>query len=150
MKSLCIILPLTLILCFVIGAQAQVDDEGDIKTEVANVYSAINSKDADALIKYIAPGGYTEFPEDGSPLSNIDEELIRQVFKGDWKANCKAEELKIRVFNDAAVVTGYRVCTYTTPDGMTQEGRLCLSMRWFRLDGKWKLAHVHLSPTKGE
>jgi ketosteroid isomerase-like protein len=148
MKKLSMILPMVLILCLLIGFQAQADNEEDVKTAVANVYSAINAKDADTLLQYMAPGGYTEFPEDGSPLFNIDEEYVRRIFKMDWKANFKAQELKVKVFGDAALVTGYRVGILTMLDGATQESRLCLSMMWFRLEGKWKLAHVHLSPSK--
>ncbi len=148
MKKLCMILSLALILCFMVSFQAQADKEEDVKTAVVNLYSALNAKDADTFVQYMAPGGYTEFSQDGSPLFNIDEEYVRRIFERDWKANFEIQELKAKVFESAAVVTGYRVNTRTMSDGTIQISRLCLSMMWFHQEGKWKLAHVHLSPPK--
>jgi len=148
MKKLCVILSLALILCFMVSFQAQADKEEDVKTAVANLYSALNAKNTDTFVQYMAPGGYTEFSEDGSPLFNIDEEYIRRGFARDWKVNFEIQELKVKVFESAAVVTGYRVETLAMSDGTTQKIRLCLSMMWFHQEGKWKLAHVHLSPPK--
>ncbi len=148
MKKLFMVLPLVLVLCFTFGCQK--GEKEDIETAVENLYSAINDKDTDTFVQYMAPGGYTEFPEDGSPLFNIDEEYIRSVFKGDWKANFEIQELEAKVFESAAVVTGYRVDKWTTSDGTVQEERLCLSMMWFHQEGKWKLAHVHLSQPQEE
>ena len=148
MKKLLMILPLALILCFMVGSQVQADKEEDVKTAVVNLYSALNAKDADTFVQYMAPGGYTEFSQDGSPLFNIDEEYVRRIFERDWKANFEIQELKAKVFESAAVVTGYRVETLVMSDGTTQKIRLCLSMMWFHQEGKWKLAHVHLSPPK--
>ena len=148
MKKLRMILSLALILCFMVSFQAQADKEEDVKTAVVNLYSASNAKDADTFVQYMAPGGYTEFSQDGSPLFNIDEEYVRRIFERDWKANFEIQELKAKVFESAAVVTGYRVETLVMSDGTTQKIRLCLSMMWFHQEGKWKLAHVHLSPPK--
>jgi len=148
MKKLCVILSLALILCFMVSFQAQADKEEDVKTAVANLYSALNAKNTDTFVQYMAPGGYTEFSEDGSPLFNIDEEYIRRGFARDWKVNFEIQELKVKVFESAAVVTGYRVETLAMSDGTTQKIRLCLSMMWFHQEDKWKLAHVHLSPPK--
>ena len=148
MKKLCMILSLALILCFMVSFQAQADKEEDVKTAVVNLYSALNAKDAGTFVQYMAPGGYTEFSQDGSPLFNIDEEYVRRIFERDWKANFEIQELKAKVFESAAVVTGYRVETLVMSDGTTQKIRLCLSMMWFHQEGKWKLAHVHLSPPK--
>jgi len=148
MKKLYMILPMALILCFMVGSQVQADKEEDVKTAVVNLYSALNAKDADTFVQYMAPGGYTEFSQDGSPLFNIDEEYVRRIFERDWKANFEIQELKAKVFESAAIVTGYRVETLVMSDGTTQKIRLCLSMMWFHQEGKWKLAHVHLSPPK--
>ena len=148
MKKLRMILSLALILCFMVSFQAQADKEEDVKTAVVNLYSALNAKDADTFVQYMAPGGYTEFSQDGSPLFNIDEEYVRRIFERDWKANFEIQELKAKVFEGAAVVTGYRVNTIAMSDGTTQKSKLCLSMMWFHQEGKWKLAHVHLSPPK--
>lgn len=148
MKKLLMILPLALILCFMVSFQAQADKEEDVKTAVVNLYSALNAKNTDTFVQYMAPGGYTEFSQDGSPLFNIDEEYVRRIFERDWKANFEIQELKAKVFESAAVVTGYRVKTLVMSDGTTQKIRLCLSMMWFHQEGKWKLAHVHLSPPK--
>lgn len=146
MKISYMILSLTLILCFNASAQTQASDEEEIRCAVANFYAANNYKDGDAYLQYMAPGGYTAFLENGSDLFKVNEELIRRSFKEDWVSNLEAIELDVKVYGDAALVTGYRVGTLTVADGETQKTMSCLTMMWIRFEGEWRLVHIHLSP----
>ena len=123
------------------------DKAEDVRAAVLGLYNALNAGDADAFVQYMAPGGYTEFSEDGGPLFKIDEEYVRNVFGAGLKGDFEIQELKVEVFKDAAFVTGYRFGRLTIPDKPTQKSRLRLSMVWDLQGGKWKLTHVHLSPS---
>ena len=151
MKKFLMVLPLTLTIFFLIGIQIQAGNKEDVKEAVMKLYSAINARDTDTFLKYMAPGGYTEFSYDGSPLFTVGEERVRGGFSTNFKANFKVEEMQVKIFKDAAVVTGYRVGTLVRPDGTGHSiPRLCLSMMWFFQEGNWKLVHVHLSKPKEE
>ena len=81
----------------------------------------------------------------------VKEERVRRGFSTEFEANFKVDELQVKMFKDAAVVTGYRVGTLARPDGTGHLiPRLCLSMMWFFQDGNWKLVHVHLSKPQEE
>jgi ketosteroid isomerase-like protein len=142
-----LIIPLILVLYFIVHSQSQRDKADDVRAAVLGLYSALNAGDADAFVQYMGPGGYTEFSENGGPLFNIDEEYVRRAFASGLKADFEIQEIKVKVFEEAAVVTGYRLGRLIIPNQPTQKSRLCLSMTWFRQDGKWKLAHIHLSPS---
>jgi hypothetical protein len=143
-----LMVPLILVLCFVVNAQKKADKAEDVRAAVLGLYSALDAGDADAFLPYMAPGGYTEFGEDGNPLFNIDEEYVKRAFKEGLRADFEIQELKVKVLENAAVATGYRVGRFIIPNTPTEKRKLCLSMTWFRQEGKWKLVHVHLSPSK--
>jgi hypothetical protein len=143
-----IIISLILTPCFIFSSQNKENKTEDLRAAVIGVYSALNAGNADAFVPYMASGGYTEFSEDGGPLFNIDEDYVRRAFNSGLRADFEIQELKVKVVGDAAVATGYRVGKFIIPNKPTERSRLCLSMMWFFQEGKWKLVHVHLSPSK--
>ena len=147
MRKLLCIVPLVLLFCFTIACQNKANKTEDVSEAVVALYSALNSGNADSFIQYMAPGGYTEFSEDGGPPFNIDEEYVRRAFKEGLRGDFEVQELKVKVLNDLAVVTGYRVGRFIIPNKQSDKSKLRLSMLWFCQEGKWKLVHVHLSPS---
>jgi hypothetical protein len=147
MKKLPYILPLVLLFCFTIACQNKANKMEDVREAVVALYSALDAGNADSFIPYMAPGGYTEFSEAGGPLFNIDEEYVKRAFKEGLIADFEVQELKVKVFKDTAVATGYRVGKFIIPNKQTEKSKLRLSMLWFCQEGKWKLVHVHLSPS---
>jgi ketosteroid isomerase-like protein len=143
-----IIISLTLAPCFIFSSQNKENKMEEVRAAVVDLYSALNAGNADAFVPYMASGGYTEFSEDGGPLFNIDEAYVKQAFNSGLRADFEIQELKVRVFGDTAVATGYRVGKFIIPNEATERSKLCLSMVWFCQEGKWKLVHVHLSPSK--
>lgn len=132
-------------------AEKTVSNEADVeavKAAVIDVYSKLNAADADALTKYLLPSGYSEFVEDGSGLVTLDLETLREVFAAGARTDLEVRDLKVKVLNDSAIVTGYRVGSITMPDQEPEEGTFCLSMMWVRESGQWRLGHVHLSPSR--
>ncbi len=124
------------------------NEEEDVRAAVNELYSAINARDADTFLKYMGPDGYTEFSYDGSPLLTVTEGRVRNNFSSEFRSNFEVQEMRVKVYKNAAIVTGYRVGTLVRPDGTGHLiNKLSLSMMWYQQEGKWKLAHVHLSPS---
>lgn len=117
----------------------------DVKVAVAGIYAAINAANPDALVEYMATGGYTEITATGRRVK-IDEAYVRQVFRSGLRVLFDATELEVRLFGDVALVTGYRVGGPLMDGSGPPRERFALSMVWVRERG-WKLSHVHLSPT---
>lgn len=130
------------------GSIAASQAEQEVTNAVHAVYSALNAKDADALTELIVGEGYTEYNGSGGPIVLISPQLIREAFDSDASFNYAAEQIDVAVTGQSAIVTGYRVGTYTSPEGQDFPGTLRLSMFWVNDSGKWLLAHVHLSPTE--
>jgi ketosteroid isomerase-like protein len=125
---------------------ADASDADDVRAAVVDLYAKLNAADADAFIEYMLPEGYTEFGASGRALFMIDQDYVREGFASGIKADLEVRELKVRVFRDSAIVTGYRVGSIAMPGEEPRERTLCLSMMWTRQEDKWKLVHVHLSP----
>jgi hypothetical protein len=146
--QLSLMILLFLVAYLVIYSQDQVDKGEEVRVAVLGLYAALNAGDADTFVQSMAPGGYTEFSEDGGPPFNINEEYVRRAFAAGLKADFEIQELKVRIFENAAVATGYRVGRLIIPNRPTENSSLYLWMMWVRQQGRWKLVHVHLSPSK--
>jgi hypothetical protein len=126
------------------GAQS---DGDDVAAAVAGIYEAINSGNADHVVRYMAAGGYTEISASGR-LARLDEAYIRRVLVPGFSADFRAVDLAVRVYPGVALVTGSRVGGILQPGAAPSDARLGLSMLWVRdAAGSWRLAHVHLSPS---
>lgn len=134
---------LTLFWTSEIGAQQA--DSDNVRNAVVGLYEALSTKDADGVVRFMLPGGYTEFSESGGRLSVLDQEYIRNALESDVEIDLRVQELEVSVYGDAAVATGYRVGAISWPGGTKSEATLRLSMMWVKESGKWKLVHVHLS-----
>jgi ketosteroid isomerase-like protein len=129
-----------------VTSPANATDADALKAAVIDLYAKLNEADADGFIEYMPPEGYTEFDADGGDLFTIEQDYVRDLFASGIKADLAVRDLKVRVFKDAATVTGFRVGGLAMPGEEPRERTLCLSMMWARQGGKWKLVHVHLSP----
>ncbi len=132
----------------VVASLASASDADDVRTAVIDLYAKLNAADADAFIEYMLPQGYTEFGANGDGIFTIDQDYVRDGFSSGIKADLEVRDIEVRVLNDSAIVTGYRVGSIAMPGEEPKERTLCLSMMWTRQEGKWKLVHVHLSPHK--
>ena len=144
------VVPIVTVVIFFVGLWSPVhgDDAQDVRTAVFELYDALNNGDADAFVGHMWPGGYTEFGGSGGLIETLDKAYIRGALEAGVKTDLGVQHLDVRVHGDSAIVTGYRVGSITMPNGTASDDTLCLSMMWFRENGKWKLAHVHLSPLR--
>jgi ketosteroid isomerase-like protein len=69
-------------------------------------------------------------------------------FDAGFKFNFELRHLKVKVYGDAAIVTGYVMGTSTSPDGTTQETTTRRTAVLIKQGGEWKEAHTHISPLK--
>jgi ketosteroid isomerase-like protein len=70
---------------------------------------------------------------------------LQAFFDAGWKADFTVRDLKVKVYGDAAVVTGYLVVTATSPDGSPGEMTAARSTFLIRQGGRWLEVHSHLS-----
>ncbi len=143
-------LVLMVALCIAAGAQTPATDVEAVKTAVANFYSAANDRDVDTLLSYMAPGGYTAFVENSKELIHSNEQSWRELSKTDWVQNFEAIGLEVKVYKDAALVTGLRVGTTARADEEIYKHKAFLTMMWIRMEGQWRLIHLHVFPIPEE
>ncbi len=129
-------------------AKAQEAADENVRSAVVGLYAALSAKDANAVVRYMLPDGYTEFSEDGSRLSVLDQEYIRNALASDVEIDLAVRDLEVTSYGDAGIVTGYRVGSIKLRSGSKSEATLRLSMVWVKQSGEWRLAHVHLSPSR--
>jgi ketosteroid isomerase-like protein len=130
-------------------SQVAANEVEDVRAAVNELYTAINARDTDTFLKYMGPDGYTEYSYDGSPLLTVGEDRVRRNFATEFKSNFEVQGLKVKIFKNAAVVTGYRIGTLVRSDGTGHHiNKLSLSMMWFYQEDGWELVHVHLSIPK--
>ncbi len=90
-----------------------------------------------------APGG--GLLEDFPSLERETED--RQAnFDAGLKLNVEIRHLKVSVYGDVAVVTGYVMGTVTRPDGRTEQVNNRRTAVLIKQGGQWKEVHVHASP----
>ena len=138
---------------FVVGmfltAGALADDADDVKAAVQRYFTALNAGDANAFIQSRMPvhsvfagGGLLE------RLGSLEEQknnFQARVEAGE-KLNLQVRHLDVRVYGNAALVTGYVMGTVTSPDGTIDQVRDQHTSVWVKQGGQWRRAHRHTSP----
>ena len=139
-----IVLLIAVVLMSTSEARAQETDEDRVRDAVVELYETLSTKNTNAVVRYMHPDGYTEFSESWGRLFVLDEEYIRNALASDFEIDLAVRDLEVTVYGDAAIVTGYRVGSIRSAYEVT----LRLSMVWVKESGEWRLAHVHLSPSR--
>ena len=146
MKRLTIIM-MVLVGGIVLTTVAAADDAADVKAAQLAHFAAFNAGDADAVAQYVLPER-SHFRGIGGDLlvEGFDKNSLKASFDDGLKFNRQLRHLQVKVYGDAAVVTGYWTGTITFPDGTTRQGPMRHSAVWIKKGGQWKLAHRHNSP----
>jgi len=130
---------------------AQAADE--IKAATLEHFAVFNAGDAAAHIQQHLPDA-SNFPAEGllKEFQSREDQIasLQADFDAGLKADLTVRDLKVRVYGDAAVVTGYVVGTVTSPDGTTEEVSSRRSAFLIRQGGRWLEAHSHASPLTTE
>ena len=130
---------------------AMADDVDDVKAAVLSYFAALNTGDADAYIQSRMPE-YSAF--DGGGLLSRNHSLAEQKnglqasVDAGFKRNYQLRHLEVRVYGNAAVVTGYNVGTRTPPGATTEQVREQRTEVWIKQGATWKQVHRHASPLR--
>jgi len=118
-------------------------DEREILRVEAEVCRAFEAGDADALRRYLDPtftlvdsrGTVTDLAQNVAEVAR--REPVYEVFRN--------HDQKIRLYGDAAIVTGITSIRSRAGDSEVFEGGFRFTDTWVHRDGAWKLAASHAS-----
>jgi len=125
------------------------DDVDDVKAAVLGHFAALNSGDVDAYTPYYANQG-SVFAGGGllGRVHSLEErrnDFQAQVDAGE-KRNLQLQHMEVKVYGNAAVVTGYLVGSSTAADGTVTPSRQQRTEVLIKQGGQWKAVHNHRSP----
>ncbi len=135
---------------FVVGMFATAvdvaDDADDVKAAVQSYFDAINSGNGAAVARHRIPE-YSVFAGGGLIDRSSSTEEQRDEFQALTDAgrrlNLRIQHMDVRVYGNAAVVTGYLTGTNTAPDGTVNQLRQQRTGVWIKQGGQWKEVHRH-------
>ena len=128
------------------------DDADDVRAAVQDLFAALRAGDADGQTGRRMPE-YNNFGRGGGLLNRASSsEEQRKVFQASVdagvKRNYQLRNLEVKVYGNAAVVTGYLVGTRIFPDGTTSQMTDRRTGVWVKQGGTWKEVHMHQSPMR--
>jgi ketosteroid isomerase-like protein len=122
------------------------NDVADVEKAVLAYETALREGDAETIDKHLDE--WSVFWFSGSPLSEIefnkDNFKTNMVDKG-WKWNLRTRNRNIKVYDNAAIVTGYWVGSITGTSGSVSRGTRRFSWIWIKQGNIWKPVHLHES-----
>jgi len=125
------------------------DDMDDVKAAVRGHFAALNAGDVNAYIQYYS--SETSVFAGGGLLGRVHSleerrnDFQAQVDAGE-KRNLQLQHMEVKVYGNAAVVTGYLTGTNTAPDGTVTQTRERRTGVLIKQGGQWKEVHRHASP----
>jgi ketosteroid isomerase-like protein len=130
-------------------AVAMADDVDDVKAAVQSYYAALNSGNGAALVQLRIPeysffGGSGLIDRSSSSAQQRDD--FQALADAGRKLDLQLRHVEVRVYGNAAVVTGYSTGTNTAPDGTVNQTRQQRTGVWIKQGGQWREAHRHASP----
>jgi ketosteroid isomerase-like protein len=140
----------TLLFCFsALSTAAMADEIEDIKASALGHFATQNAGDIEGWALYHT-AEHTGFAAGGGELieSNSREQLMGRLkprMDDGLKTDYEFRDLKVKVYGDAAVVTGYVVGTLTQPDGSVQQVNNRRTAVLVKEGGRWREAHAHNS-----
>ena len=137
---------------FVVGMfltpAALADDVDDVKAAVQRYIATLNAEDANAYVQSRVPE-YSVFAGGGLLDRSTSLEEQRNGFQGRIDSGIRISRqlrhLDVKVYGNAAVVTGYMLGTTTGPDGTVNQQRQQRTGVWIKQGGQWKEVHRHSS-----
>ena len=125
---------------------AMADDVDDVKAAVQSYFDAINSGNGAAVARHRIPE-YSVFAGGGlidrSSSSAQQRDDFQALADAGRKLNLRIQHLDVRVYGNAAVVTGYLMGTNTAPDGTVNQQRQQRTGVWIKQGGQWREVHRH-------
>ena len=127
---------------------ALADDADDVKAAVQGHFAALNAGDVNAYIQYYS--SETSVFAGGGLLGRVHSlEERRNDFQAGVDAgerrNLQLQHIEVKVYGNAAVVTGYLMGTSTAADGTVTQSRQQRTEVLIKQGGQWKAVHNHRS-----
>lgn len=149
MKRMVVVLTV-LVGCLLLTTVVVADDVEEIKAATLKHFAAFNARDAAVHVQQHLPDN-SGFPPDGGLLEEAksieaQRKDLQALFDAGMEPNLELRHLKVKVFGDAAVVTGYVVGTMTSPEGETEQLKARRTAVLIKQAGEWKEVHNHTSP----
>jgi ketosteroid isomerase-like protein len=134
----------------VLSPAAMAQDVEEITDATLEHFAALNAGDADAHVQHHLPE-VSSFDPDGGLLEVFESREQQSAswqdqFDAGFKFNFELRHLEVKVYGDAAVVTGYVMGTVTSPEGTTEQFTTRRTAVLIKQGGEWKEAHAHSSP----
>jgi len=128
---------------------AMADDVDDVKAAVQRYFAALNSGNGTAMAQHRIPeysvfGGGGLIDRSSSIAQQRDD--FQALADAGRKLNLRIQNLEVRVYGNAAVVTGYLTGTNTAPDGTVNQQRQQRTGVWIKQGEQWREVHRHSSP----
>ncbi len=125
-------------------------DADDVKAATLEHFATLNAGNARAHVQHHM-AGHSTYNAGGGLLevsNSLSEETasLKVDFDSGLKLNLELRHLDVKVYGDAAVVTGYVVGTATAPDGSIDQVTDRRSAVLIKEGGKWREVHLHSSP----
>lgn len=127
------------------------DESEDVIAAVTEFYTRLNEADPTYVnfwhpeaTAYTRAGGLL-----GIEVGLRDESAVRAAFDRGLEYNVTVRNLEAKVFNgDTAIATYYTGGTVRNPEvgGGVQGGSFRGTMVWSKIDGNWRIVHMHISP----
>ncbi|MFQ5866094.1 MAG: YybH family protein [bacterium] len=129
---------------------AAADDVDDIKKATLEHLATLNAGDAAGHVQHHLPV-YSGFDAGGGLLESYDsledqKNNLKALFDSGVKVNFQLRHLEVKVYGNAAIVTGYMVGTVTSPDGTIQQVTNRRTAVLIKQAGQWREVHLHTSP----
>ncbi|MEE9238110.1 MAG: nuclear transport factor 2 family protein [Thermodesulfobacteriota bacterium] len=130
--------------------EAEAGDVEDIRKATLEHFVTFNAGNVAAHIEHHLQG-HTGYSPDGGLLEvneSLEEEKmsLQADFDAGLKFDLQIQHLDVKVYGNAAVVTGYLVGTVTNTDGTTSQVRDRRTAVLIKKGKKWKEVHTHISP----
>ena len=127
---------------------ALADDVDDVKAAVLGHFAALNAGDVDAFIQYY-PSESSTFAGGGllGRVHSLEERRndFQAGVDAGQKLNLQLQHMEVKVYGNAAVVTGYLMGTSTAADGTVTQSRQQRTEVLIKQGGQWKAVHNHRS-----
>ncbi len=133
----------------VMTSVATAQDVDAIKQATLEHFATLTAGNAAAHVAHHMPA-VSSFGADGGLLSEAESReaqhmVLQADLDGGLRLNLELRHLKVNVYGDAAVVTGYVVGTATLSDGSTLPVNDRRTAVLIRHGGEWKEVHTHTS-----
>ena len=153
-----IAVPVVLVLSIVLlnRVTANEEEKASLMSVVENLRAGYEAGDLETVTLYI-DGESKGFVQDGELLGQLkpliagDVGDIKALLDAGGKCQIQLQRTQVKVYGNTGIVTAYVSFTATLPDGRTQKDPPKRhSSIWVKMEGTWKLVHIHQSPLSVE